>query len=165
MADETIGVVSVSRRIEAPADRIFALLANPDRHTDLDGSGMLRGAQGAKPITGVGDRFIMNMFFDGMGGDYAMDNHVVDFEPGRRIAWTPSGADNRVTSRTGAEIGVPAGHRWSFDLVPDGDATVVTETYDCTAAPDGLRENVAQGEIWRGAMTATLEKLDAVCTG
>jgi hypothetical protein len=46
------GVVSVSKRIEAPADRIFAVIADPDRHTELDGSGMLRGAEGAKPITG-----------------------------------------------------------------------------------------------------------------
>ncbi|HVV77237.1 MAG TPA: SRPBCC family protein [Mycobacteriales bacterium] len=165
MSDET-GVVSVSRRIEAPAEQIFALLADPGRHTELDGSQMLRGAAGSKPVTGVGDRFVMNMFFDGMGGDYAMDNHVVEFEPNRRIAWTPSAADDRVTRNAGGEIGVPAGHKWSFDLEPDGPgATVVTETYDCTAADDALRQAVQQGEIWRGAITGTLERLEQVCTG
>ena len=35
--------VEVSRRIEAPATRIFKILANPHRHLDFDGSGMLRG--------------------------------------------------------------------------------------------------------------------------
>ncbi|HWC33613.1 MAG TPA: SRPBCC family protein [Mycobacteriales bacterium] len=165
MSEAATGVVSVSRRIEASADRIFAVLADPGRHLDFDGSGMLRGSDGAGPLTAAGDRFVMRMYFDGMGGDYAMDNHVVEFEPGRRIAWTPSAADERVTDNTGGEVGVPAGHRWSFELEPDGpSATVVTETYDCTAAPDQLREAVGQGEIWRGAMTETLAKLEAICT-
>ncbi len=159
---EASGVVSVSRRIEAPAERIFALLADPSRHTDFDGSEMLRGPEGGGSLSGVGDRFVMRMYFDGMGGDYAMDNHVVEYDAPRRIAWTPSAADERVTSRAGGEVGVPAGHRWSFDLQPDGpDATVVTETYDCTKAPDELRQAVQQGELWRDAMTATLERLEA----
>lgn len=162
---ETTGVVSVSRRIEAPAERIFALLADPDRHTEFDGSDMLRGADGARPISAVGDRFVMKMYFDGMGGDYAMDNHVVEFEPNRRIAWTPSGADDRVTSRAGGAVGVPAGHKWSFDLEPDGpSATVVTETYDCTEAPEDLRQAIQHGEIWRGAMTGTLERIEQICS-
>lgn len=165
MTSTSTGVVSVSRRIEAPAERIFAVLADPGRHIEIDGSGMLRGADGARPLTTVGDRFVMKMFFDGMGGDYAMDNHVVELVPNRRIAWTPSAADERVTRNAGCEVGVPAGHKWSFDLQPDGpDATVVTETYDCTEAPDQLREAIGQGEIWRGAITQTLERLESLCT-
>jgi len=35
--------VEVSRRIEAPAPRIFAVLANPSNHVVLDGSGTVRG--------------------------------------------------------------------------------------------------------------------------
>ncbi|HVU62237.1 MAG TPA: SRPBCC domain-containing protein, partial [Mycobacteriales bacterium] len=114
------GVVSVSKRIAAPAGRIFELLADPDRHTEFDGSGMLRGADGASRLSAAGDRFVMKMYFEGMGGDYAMDNHVVEYDAPHRIAWTPSAADERVTSRAGGEVGVPAGHRWSFDLQPDG---------------------------------------------
>jgi uncharacterized protein YndB with AHSA1/START domain len=165
MTDTTTGVVSVSRRIEAPADRIFALLADPERHTELDGSGMLRGAERAKPITAVGDRFLMQMYFDRLGGDYKMDNHVVEYEPNRRIAWTPAGADDVTTKDPQFTIGVPAGHRWGFELEPDGpEATVVTETYDCTAAPVSLREAVGEGAIWVDAMNETLERLDRLCT-
>src|SRR5271157_2790595 len=42
--------VEVSRRIEAPATHIFRILANPQRHVDFDGSGMLRGAVHYRPI-------------------------------------------------------------------------------------------------------------------
>ncbi|MCA2227756.1 hypothetical protein [Nonomuraea aurantiaca] len=36
-------VVVAFRRIEAPAEEIFRILADPGQHPDLDGSGMLRG--------------------------------------------------------------------------------------------------------------------------
>ena len=161
MAD-VIGVVSVSRRIEAPADRIFELLANPARHIELDGSGMLRGLSSGGPVSAVGDRFVMKMYFDRFGGDYLMDNHVVEFVPGRRIAWAPAAGDGRAGNGA-TPIGVPVGHRWIFELAPDGEATVVTETYDCSEAPESLRHVVNSGEVWRGAMDETLAKLDEVC--
>lgn len=48
-------VVVVSRRVEASAKDIFRLLADPGRHPDLDGSGMLRGGVCAPVVSGVGD--------------------------------------------------------------------------------------------------------------
>src|SRR5579863_8839982 len=66
--------VRVSRRIEAPADQIFELLADPRRHTELDGSGMLRGAVSDETITRVGDAFEMRMHLDEIG-DYVMRNY------------------------------------------------------------------------------------------
>ena len=41
MAD---GFLSVSRRIEAPAEQLFALLADSANHPLIDGSGMVRPA-------------------------------------------------------------------------------------------------------------------------
>jgi hypothetical protein len=35
--------ITASRRIGSPASVIFQILADPARHRDLDGSGMLRG--------------------------------------------------------------------------------------------------------------------------
>ncbi|MGA8427409.1 MAG: hypothetical protein WB801_07465, partial [Candidatus Dormiibacterota bacterium] len=52
-------LVEVSRRIEAPAALIFKILANPQRHMDFDGSGMLRGAVLSRLISDVGDTFTM----------------------------------------------------------------------------------------------------------
>jgi len=39
-------------------------------------------------------------------------------------------------------------------------ATIITETYDCTEAPEWLRRAVKNGQRWAAAMTTTLEKLD-----
>jgi len=45
--------VRVSRRIEAPPADIFRVLADPQRHLEIDGSGMLRGAVSDAVVTGV----------------------------------------------------------------------------------------------------------------
>lgn len=82
----------------------------------------------------MGERFITNMYFDRFGGDYLMDNRVVEFETGSRIAWAPAAGDERAGNVT-SPIGVPVGHRWIFELTPDGDARLVTESYDRSKAP------------------------------
>jgi hypothetical protein len=157
--------VGVSRRIEAPAGRIFAVLANPARHVEIDGSDMLRGIMSGAAISGVGDVFLMKMYFQPLG-EYVMINRVVQYEPDRRIGWEPAPGD-AVSAQDGAfTVGVPPGQTWSFDLSPDGDgATVVTETYDCSAAPEPLRHALRNGEVWIEAMTTTLARLDALCSG
>jgi hypothetical protein len=50
-------------------------------------------------------------------------------------------------------------------LIPDGpDATVVTEFYNDASAPEELREATHNGEEWIDSMTATLARLDEICT-
>jgi hypothetical protein len=150
--------VSVTRRIEAPAARVFAILADPARHPEIDGSGMVREATGAGPVRAVGDTFGMRMHNDEMG-DYEMLNYVVEYEQDRRIGWEP------VLARAGRPededgVGDRSGHRWSYVLVPDGQGTVVTEIYDCSTAPDWLKRAIRNGERWRNSMTRTLENID-----
>jgi RNA polymerase sigma-70 factor, ECF subfamily len=155
--------VAVSRRICAPAHDIFQILANPVRHLEFDGSGMLRGAVSTSTISGVGDVFVMKMYYSDLG-DYEMNNHVVDYEPDRRIGWEPEAG--RGHSRVGPDSSEPArwGHRWAYRLTPDGpDATVVTETYDCSRAPEDKRAGMDNGKVWIESMTKTLERLDALC--
>jgi hypothetical protein len=96
-----VGPTRVTRRINAPASRIFELLADPRRHPDLDGSAeftgdskMLQGAVSDELITGVGDVFVMRMYLEDVG-DYLMINRVVDYEPNRRIGWEPAPATRR----------------------------------------------------------------------
>ena len=152
--------VSVSRRIDAPADVLFAILADPARHPEIDGSGMLRGPHsGTTALTAAGDVFSLRMYNDTMH-DYVMNNHVVEYEPGRRIAWEPEMAE---VSSTEYEhlVGTRARHRWGYELAPDGPgATVVTETYDCSRAPEWVREATNNGENWIPAMTKSLENLE-----
>jgi uncharacterized protein YndB with AHSA1/START domain len=145
--------VSVSRRIEAPAAAIFKLLADPDRHPEFDGSGMLRTGATNRVIDGVGDVFVTKMYFTAMG-DYEMHNRIVLYEADRCIGWEPG---NAKLSRNGS--------RWRFDLAPDGPgATFVTETYDCTDSGERVREAVDNGKAWLAGMTKTLERLDLLCT-
>ena len=161
MSDEACPPVSVSRTIGAPAEKLFGILARPDRHPLIDGSGMLREATSDAVLTGVGDVFTMTMHNDEMG-DYEMSNYVVQYDLNRRIGWEPE--LKAATRQEDQEaIGDRAEHLWAFDLVPvDAGSTLVTETYDCSRAPEWLRKAVRGGERWRESMTLTLEKLDAL---
>lgn len=117
---------TATRDINAPADKIFGLLADPRRHAELDGSGFIRSDDDAQPITGTGYVFTMNMHGDHMGGDYQSDNHVTAYEQDKRLAWQ--------TAPAGQE---PPGWRWEWDLEPiAGDATKVTLTYDWSEVTD-----------------------------
>jgi uncharacterized protein YndB with AHSA1/START domain len=153
-------VVAVTRRIAAPAEAIFRLLATPQRHVDLDGSGMVRHAVTMEQISGVGDVFVMAMHQPELG-KYEMNNLVVEYEQDRRIGWEPE------AGRGHPNTGTPAarwGQRWTFVLVPDGpDATLVTESYDCTRVPPAGREKMHNGNVWVDAITASLQRLDHLC--
>jgi hypothetical protein len=160
--------IEVSRRVEAPAALIFEILANPQRHRDFDGSGMLRGAVLDRPISGVGDTFIMKMHR--LGDDYLMINYVVEFEPDRRIFWEPAPGDpSRAENDDPSKVGIPAGYRWGYVLAPDGDdATIVTEVFDYGPLPEDL---LSDGGAWINgtnsvleSMTASLERLARIST-
>lgn len=157
--------VRVSRRIKAPAAAIFGVLADPRRHLEIDGSGMLRGAVSDAVVTGVGDVFTMRMYYSEYG-DYEMDNHVVEFEQDRRIGWEPWAGRGHPDTATGSTAEVRWGHVWSYELASDGpDATLVTEIFDCSGAPEEERVDIDNGKIWIKSMAETLERLDRACTG
>jgi hypothetical protein len=53
-----------------------------------------------------------------------------------------------------------------YALTPEGpDATMVTESYDCSGSPESVRQAVDNGNSWIEAMATTLERLDEVSTG
>jgi hypothetical protein len=163
MTDDEYRPVAVSRRICAPAHDIFQVLADPVRHPDFDGSQMLRGAGSAAVISGVGDVFVMKMYFSRIG-DYEMNNHVVEYEPDRRIGWEPEAGPGHPATAPGSSESARWGHRWSYQRTPDGPAaTVVTEIYDCSPVPEERRAGMGNGTIWIESMTQTLERLDALC--
>lgn len=112
---------TVSRLIHAPAERIFAVLADPGRHHELDASGMVIGCVSGAPVGAVGDVFRMDQTF-GPGREYQTDNHVIAFEPGRRFGWAVAGAG-----------GQRLGWTWTFELEPVDGGTTVTQVYDWSA--------------------------------
>ena len=157
MADERKSI-EASRRIGALADRIFEILADPQRHVEFDGSGMLRGAVLDHPISKVGDTFTMKMHR--LGDDYLMLNYVVEFEPAQRLFWEPAPGDpSRAEGNDPSKVGIPAGYRWGYILAPEGDdATLVTEVFDSGPLPDDLLHD---GGAWINGTTPVLESMEA----
>ena len=118
-------VVSASRDIAAPASVIFELIADPARQPEWDGNDNLAHAAPGQRVRGVGDVFAMTLTGDGD----VRENHVVEFEEGRRVAWLP------------APVGQPSpGHLWRWELEPLDDTTTrVTHTYDWSRLADPKR--------------------------
>ena len=98
--------ISVSRVVPAPAAAIFALLADPSRHPEIDGSGTVVAPRspGSRTLR-LGDTFGMSMR---MGLPYSTRNVVIELEPDRLIAWQTLAAapfDRVVTGRRPAAEG------------------------------------------------------------
>jgi hypothetical protein len=155
--------ISESREIRASAAAIFALLANPAMHPDIDGTGMAQSADDNATITKVGDVFVMNMTHWSLG-DYGMENHVVEFVPGRRIVWEPR-AHTYETSKFPGDENTSEIRYWGWELEPiDANLTRVTEFFDGSRLSDGLREFLKGGEFWRKGMIESLENLERLVT-
>jgi uncharacterized protein YndB with AHSA1/START domain len=155
--DPRADVVAVTRRMDAPAATIFAVLCDPATHVAVDGSGMLRASTAGR-VTAVDDSFAVEMHNDEMG-DYEMTNVVVELEPNRLIRWQPT-MTRASRPEDQEDVGKSAEHRWGYELTPVSDAvTEVTHTFDCSDSPDALKRAVRGGERWIPSMAATLEKL------
>ena len=70
--------------IDAPAAKIFDLLANPARHKDIDGSNTIQNNISGPERLSLGAKFGMAMH---LGIDYRIMNTVVEFEENKLIAW------------------------------------------------------------------------------
>jgi uncharacterized protein YndB with AHSA1/START domain len=146
-------VLTVERVIRAPASKIFALLTDPSRHREIDGSGSVRGAKEPAQILTLGSKFAMAMR---MGVPYSMVNEVVEFEPDRVIAWQ--------TRPSIAPLGLFIGGRiWRYELAPVAGGTTVRESWDISqervkAAVRPLRHQT------RKSMEATLARIEAALT-
>lgn len=109
--------MSASREIAAAPDVIFELIADPAQQPRWDGNGNLTEAAAGQRVRAVGDVFRV-MVHSGT----VRENHIVEFEEGRRIAWLPS-----------EEGKAPPGHLWRWEIEPLGDScSRVTHTYDWT---------------------------------
>ncbi|MBF6548163.1 SRPBCC family protein [Nocardia brasiliensis] len=122
--DDVAQVVRASREVAAQADTIFELIADPAQQPRWDGNENLAEAPTGQRVRAVGDVFTMTLTIGAV-----RENHVVEFEEGRRIAWRPS------------EVGQqPPGHLWRWEIEPLDDArTRVTHTYDWSQLTDEKR--------------------------
>jgi uncharacterized protein YndB with AHSA1/START domain len=145
-AQEGPRVVSASREIAAPPARIFELIADPALQPRWDGNDNLAEAPAGQRVHHAGAVFTMTTTKGAI-----RENHVVEFEEGRRIAWRP------------AEIGKrPPGHLWRWELEPVGASrTRVTHTYDWTRLRDQKRLPRARATT-ADKLRASLDRLAAL---
>jgi len=142
-------VVSASLDIAAGPGPIFELIADPAQQPRWDGNDNLAGAPAGQRVRRTGDVFTMTLTRGGI-----RENHVVEFDEGRRIAWLP------------AEPGQgPPGHLWRWELEPAGaSGTRVTCTYDWTRLTDEKRFGRARATT-ADKLRASLDRLAALAEG
>jgi uncharacterized protein YndB with AHSA1/START domain len=147
--DEPSRVVSASREIAADTGRIFELIADPSQQPRWDGNDNLSEAPSGQRVRAVGDVFTM-IITKGK----VRENHVVEFDEGRRIAWRPA--------EPGQE---PPGHLWRWELEPvDASRTLVTHTYDWTQLADQQRIPRARATT-ADKLQGSLDRLAALAEG
>ncbi len=78
-------MVSASRQIQASPGPIFELIADPAAQPSWDGNDNLATAPAGQRVRRTGDVFTMTLTHGGI-----RENHVVEFDEGRRIAWRPA---------------------------------------------------------------------------
>jgi uncharacterized protein YndB with AHSA1/START domain len=146
---EEVRVVSASRQIAAEPGRIFELIADPAAQPRWDGNDNLAEAPEGQRVRGAGDVFTTTLTTGSV-----RENHVTEFEEGRRIAWTPAERGRR-----------PPGHLWRWELSPAGPSrTVVTCTYDWTLLTDSKRLPRARATT-ADRLQASLDRLAALAEG
>ena len=148
MVDAADQRITAERVIAAPAERIFAILADARQHHLIDGSDMVQASLKAPDQLTLGSKFSMSMKFGPL--PYRISNEVVEYEAGRRIAWCHYGR-----------------HRWRYELEPQPDGTtLVRETFDwSTAVVPKVIELIGAPARNLPAMVRTLERLADVVEG
>jgi len=127
----------VSTTIDAPADTVFGVLADPSTHEAIDGTGWVRHSLDGKRLTETGQIFRMAMYHDNHPDkDYEMANKVIVYDPPKAIAWEPGQGPDDANLEFGGWV-------WRYDLSPVGPSqTEVTLTYDWSRVPPHLREHI-----------------------
>jgi hypothetical protein len=140
--------IEIQRTIDAEPPAIFRVLCDPQGHVAIDSTGMLMDAEG-KPVTGVGDSFVVHMDREALNdyplGRYDVTVSITKFMPDREIAWTILG-----------QIRPQIGHVYGYTLEPSASGTVVTSYYDWSSIDPSWKQANIFPVISEGALRATL---------
>jgi uncharacterized protein YndB with AHSA1/START domain len=141
-------VVSASRVVQAPAGVIFELIADPAQQPRWDGNDNLSEAPAGQRVHAVGDVFTMTTTKGSV-----RENHIVEFDEGRRIAWRPAEPGRQ-----------PPGHLWRWELQPGESGTTVTHTYDWSTLTDKNRLSRARATT-ADKLAASIDRLAQLAEG
>lgn len=136
-------VIQASRLVKATPQQIFDLLADPRKHSLIDGSGSVQNARvNAPERLSLGAKFGMDMK---IGLPYRITNEVVEFDEPKQIGWRHMG-----------------GHIWRYVLEPASGGTMVTEQFDWTHSKSPIvLKLMGAFDKNEKAIAATLERLAA----
>jgi hypothetical protein len=133
--------LQASRFINASEEDIFALLADPSRHTEFDVADALRGPEGdTPPMLEVGQVFTMKMHQPDVG-EYQEFNKVTAYmapaatELLSRIGWAPSVDPSSPMAEKLGEMNA-SGHTYTYELERVEGGTKVTLIYDWSGVED-----------------------------
>jgi uncharacterized protein YndB with AHSA1/START domain len=149
--------LSVERVIKAPADRIFALVADAGKHAMIDGADSVNHASAESVPLSMGSTFgiAMRGRKETLFIPYRTTNTVIEYEPDRRIAWKTTFAGGRVGGRI-----------WRYELEPAPEGTLVRETWD--VSQDKQKWMITSGSIPQrtsDGMRATLDRIAGLLEG
>ena len=130
--------VTASTTIQAAPEAVFAVLADPSAHADIDGTGWVRGSLDGDRITAAGQVFRMAVYHENHPDkDYKIANRVEVFDEPRAIAWQP-GTESPETGELSF-----GGWIWRYDLeATNPSQTTVTLTYDWSAVSPQVRDYI-----------------------
>ena len=137
-------IVSATRTIAAPAEKIFDVLADPSQHPLIDGSGSVTASKDNPARLSLGAKFSMDMK---VGMSYVTKNTVSEFEDGRVIAWHHF-----------------AQFVWRYELTEVEGGTEVTESFDYSKPWGVTLEPFGIPAKNQASMVKTLERLDRLVT-
>jgi uncharacterized protein YndB with AHSA1/START domain len=146
--------VSVERTIAAPPEKIFALLSDPNRHRDIDGSGSVREANEGSTKLALGSEFGMAMKLAGV--PYSMVSEVIEYDEDKRIAWQTRPSPSWQRPYFG-------GRMWRYELEPSTSGTRVRETWDISQEKGPVKHllRIERSRAHtRHAMEKTLENIE-----
>jgi len=151
--------VSASKLIAVPAEKIYAVVSHPAGHVQIDGSGMLIASDDAKPLTEVGETFLIHMDRRPLGdipdmAEYDVMNTVTKIVPGQAIEWG-----------VGAVGRTPIGHVYGYTLVPVSDTETQVTTYcDWSAISEKWKQRISWPVVPVSMLAESLDKLERVVT-
>ena len=96
-------------------EKVYALVSNPFRHHELDGSGSVQGQISGPEAPGEGETFRQSMRLYGI--PYTATSTVYRAEPNRAFGWRR-----------------PTGFTWTWEMEPTDEGTLVREAFDASHA-------------------------------